>query len=68
MAGAGCRRGVSWAVGGSLAGGENDPGCWPLATPAVPLAWLHNCSSETTTGVPSYAPTAAVPGGTQKPG
>lgn len=66
MVGAGCRRGVLWAVGGSLAGGEDDPGCWPLATPAVPLASLHNCSSETPTRISSYAPTAAVPSGTQK--
>lgn len=67
MAGAGCRRGVLRAVGGSLAGGEDDPGFWPLGTPAMPLALLHN-SSETPTGVPSYALTAAIPSGTPKPG
>lgn len=68
MAGAGCRRGVLRAVGGSLTGGEDDPRGRTLGTLAVPLALLHNCSSETPTGVPSYAPAAAGPNGTQKAG
>lgn len=42
MAGAGCRRGVLRAVGGSLAGGEDDPRGWTLGALAVPLALLHN--------------------------
>lgn len=42
MAGAGCRRGVPRAVGGPLAGGEDDPRGWTLGALAVPLALLHN--------------------------
>lgn len=58
MAGAGCRRGVLRAVGGSLAGGEDDPDFWPLGTPAMPLALLHN-SSET----PTWGPELCALGG-----
>lgn len=59
MAGAGCRRGVLRAVGGSLAGGEDDPRGWTLGALAVPLALLHKCSSETPAGVRSGTPSAA---------